>query len=61
MIVSTTPTLQGHEITEYRGIVCGEVVIGAHLGKDILASFTNLVGGRSNAYESTLRETRGRL
>ena len=58
MIVSTTPTLQGHEITEYRGIVCGEVVIGAHLGKDILASFTNLVGGRSNAYESTLRETR---
>ncbi|HAO36091.1 heavy metal-binding domain-containing protein, partial [Hyphomonas sp. UBA2515] len=31
MIVSTTPTLQGHEITEYRGIVCGEVVIGAHL------------------------------
>ena len=58
MILTTTHTVQGREIREYKGIVCGEVVIGAHLGKDILASFTNLVGGRSNAYESTLRETR---
>lgn len=58
MLLTTTPTVQGQEITEYLGVVCGEVVIGAHLGKDILASFTNLVGGRSEAYESTLRETR---
>lgn len=58
MILTTTHTVQGREIREYKGIVCGEVVIGAHLGKDILAGFTNLVGGRSNAYESTLRETR---
>ncbi|KCZ89601.1 YbjQ family protein [Hyphomonas jannaschiana] len=58
MLVTTTPTVQGHEITKYLGVVCGEVVVGAHLGKDILASFTNIVGGRSNAYESTLRETR---
>ncbi|MAN46838.1 MAG: YbjQ family protein [Alphaproteobacteria bacterium] len=58
MIISTTPTLQGHDISKYLGIVCGEIVIGAHIGKDILASFTNIVGGRSNAYESTLRETR---
>ena len=58
MLVTTTPTVQGHEITKYLGVVCGEVVIGAHLGKDILASLTNLVGGRSEAYESTLRETR---
>jgi len=58
MIITTTHTIQNRDITAYKGIVCGEVVIGAHLGKDILASFTNLVGGRSNAYESTLRETR---
>ncbi|MFN7055816.1 YbjQ family protein [Hyphomonas sp.] len=58
MILSTTPTLQGRDIREYKGIVCGEVVVGAHIGKDILAGFTNLVGGRSEAYESTLRETR---
>lgn len=58
MILTTTHTVQGREIAAYKGIVCGEVVVGAHLGKDILAGFTNLVGGRSNAYESTLRETR---
>jgi len=58
MLLTTTPTVQGHDISKYLGVVCGEVVIGAHLGKDILAGFTNLVGGRSNAYESTLRETR---
>ncbi len=58
MIVSTTPTIQNRNITAYKGIVCGEVIIGAHIGKDILASITNLVGGRSDAYESTIRETR---
>lgn len=58
MILTTTHTIQGRDIREYKGVVCGEVVIGAHLGKDILASLTNLVGGRSEAYESTLRETR---
>lgn len=58
MIVSTTPTIESRTITAYKGIVCGEVIIGAHLGKDILASFTNIVGGRSDAYEKTIRETR---
>lgn len=58
MILTTTHTIHGRDIREYKGVVCGEVVIGAHLGKDILASLTNLVGGRSEAYESTLRETR---
>jgi len=58
MILSTTSSIEGRTITAYKGLVCGEVVIGAHLGKDILASFTNLVGGRSESYESTLRETR---
>ncbi len=58
MILSTTSSLEGRKIVAYKGVVCGEVVIGAHLGKDILASITNLVGGRSESYESTLRETR---
>jgi uncharacterized protein YbjQ (UPF0145 family) len=58
MILTTTSSIEGRSITAYKGVVCGEVVIGAHLGKDILASFTNLVGGRSESYESTLRETR---
>ena len=58
MTVTTTPTIQGKTITQYLGIVTGEVIIGAHLGKDIIASITNLVGGRSESYESTIRESR---
>jgi uncharacterized protein YbjQ (UPF0145 family) len=58
LIISTTPTIQNRNITACKGIVCGEVIIGAHLGKDILASFTNIFGGRSDAYEKTIRETR---
>lgn len=58
MIVTTTPTVEGRSITAYKALVCGEVIIGAHLGKDFLASITNLVGGRSDSYEKTIRETR---
>lgn len=58
MLISTTPTLQGHTITQYHGIVCGEVIHGAHIGKDLLAGLTNLVGGRSESYESTIRQAR---
>ena len=58
MIITTTSSIEGRRIAAYKGIACGEVVFGAHLGKYILASFTNLVGGRSESYESSLRETR---
>jgi uncharacterized protein YbjQ (UPF0145 family) len=58
MLTTTTHQIEGRHITAYKGIVAGEVIIGAHLGKDILASFTNIVGGRSESYESTIRESR---
>ena len=58
MHLSTTHTLAGFTSLTHKGLVCGEAIIGAHLGKDILASLTNLVGGRSESYESTVRETR---
>ena len=58
MLLATSPTLPGYPNLTHKGLVCGEAIIGAHLGKDILASLTNLVGGRSDSYESTIRETR---
>jgi len=58
MIVSTTPTIQGREIVSYRGVVTGEAIIGAHLFKDLFASIRDIVGGRSDAYEDTIREAR---
>ncbi|MDF2800048.1 MULTISPECIES: heavy metal-binding domain-containing protein [unclassified Devosia] len=58
MIVSTTPTLEGRPIREYRGIVTGEVIVGANVFKDLFAGIRDFVGGRSGAYESTLRQAR---
>lgn len=58
MILSTTPSLEGHKITAYLGIVTGETIIGANIFKDFFASITDIVGGRSSAYEKVLREAK---
>lgn len=58
MILSTTPTIEGHPIREYRGVVTGETIIGANFIKDIFASVRDFIGGRSGSYESTLREAK---
>lgn len=58
MIVTTTPTIQGKEIRDYFGIVTGEAIMGANIFKDLLASITDIVGGRSAAYEQELRKAR---
>lgn len=58
MIISTTPTLDGHTIKEYKGLVFGEVINGANFIKDFSASITNFIGGRSGAYESEVINAR---
>ncbi|USL16639.1 heavy metal-binding domain-containing protein [Bacillus thuringiensis] len=58
MIVTTTNTIQGKEIIEYIDIVNGEAIMGANIVRDIFASVRDIVGGRSGAYESKLKEAR---
>ena len=58
MIRSTTPTLQGREITEYKGIVVGEAILGANIFKDIFGAVRDIVGGRAGAYEEELGRAR---
>ena len=58
MLMSTTSTIEGKKIKEYRGIVFGEVVNGVNFTKDFLASITNFVGGRSKEYEEELVNSR---
>lgn len=58
MILTTTPTVEGHRIIEYKGIVFGEVVNGVNFIKDFGASLRNIVGGRSDSYESELIDAR---
>jgi uncharacterized protein YbjQ (UPF0145 family) len=56
--LSTTPTLEGRPIRDYIGIVTGEAIMGANIVRDFLASITDVVGGRSGAYENKLRDAR---
>ena len=58
MILSTTPTIEGHTILEYKGIVTGETIIGANVFKDFLAGIRDFIGGRSGSYEKVLREAK---
>lgn len=58
MIISTTPTLEGRPIAEYRGLVTGEAILGANIFKDLFAGIRDIVGGRSGAYEKELRRAR---
>ena len=58
VIVTTTPTIEGRNIAEYQGIVTGEAIIGANIFKDFFAGIRDIVGGRSAAYESELRNAR---
>jgi len=58
MIVTTTPTVEGRRITDYRGIVVGEAILGTNIFRDFFSQITDVVGGRSGAYESQLQEAR---
>lgn len=58
MILSTTPTIEGRTIREYKGVVTGETIIGANMFKDLFAGIRDIVGGRSGAYEKVLREAK---
>ena len=54
MIVTTTQSVEGMRIVEYKGIVCGEVISGVNCIRDIAASCTNFLGGRSGSDEDEL-------
>ena len=58
MIITTTPTVENHAIRQYLGIVTGEAIMGANIIKDLFASITDIVGGRSATYERELQKAR---
>ncbi|HEX6127939.1 MAG TPA: heavy metal-binding domain-containing protein [Candidatus Limnocylindria bacterium] len=58
MILTTTPSVDGRQITEYLGVVTGEAILGANIVRDLFAGVRDIVGGRSGAYEEELRKAR---
>ena len=58
MLVTTTPNIEGKKIVNYHGLVSGDAILGANIFKDIFASITDIIGGRSGAYEKELRKAK---
>jgi uncharacterized protein YbjQ (UPF0145 family) len=58
MILTTTPNIEGSKIVRYHGIVTGEAIMGANIVRDLFASITDVIGGRSGAYEEKLQDAR---
>jgi len=58
MIVTNTETVAGYQIAEIKGLVQGNTVRAKHAGRDIAASFKNLVGGELKGYTELLTESR---
>lgn len=58
MIMTTTPNIDGKHILTYHGVITGEAIMGANVVRDIFASITDIIGGRSGAYEEKLQDAR---
>lgn len=58
MIITTTPSIEGKRIVEYRSVVFGEVIAGVNFAKDFMAGLSNFFGGRSATYEDELLQAR---
>jgi uncharacterized protein YbjQ (UPF0145 family) len=58
MLILTSPTIQGKEISEYHGLVTGDALLGANLYKDLFSGVRDVVGGRTSKYEEELTTAR---
>lgn len=58
MLLTTTPSIEGKQILTYHGVITGEAIMGANVVRDIFASITDIIGGRSGAYEEKLQDAR---
>ena len=58
MIVATTDSLPGREITEVLGIVFGSCVQTKHVGKDVRAGLRSVIGGEARSYTELMEEAR---
>ncbi len=58
MIMTNVNTVPGKKIVEHFGIVQGSTVRAKHVGRDLMASLKNLVGGELKGYTELLQDSR---
>jgi len=61
MIVTTTNSIEGREISRYNDPIAANVVIGTTVFSDIGASYVDFFGGRSTSYEKKMQEMHKRV
>ena len=59
MILTNVETVPGARIVEHFGLVSGSTIRAKHVGRDIMASVKNIVGGELKGYTQLLKESRG--
>lgn len=58
MIIATSETIAGREISETLGVARGNTIRARHVGTDIVAGLRNLVGGEVSEYTKLMGEAR---
>ena len=58
MIVTTTFTVEGHTIVEYKGIVRGIIVRAPTIAQGFVGGLKNIIGGRIGAYTDMCEQAR---
>jgi uncharacterized protein YbjQ (UPF0145 family) len=58
MIVTNIETIPGKTIVEHFGLVSGSTIRAKHIGRDLMASLKNLVGGELKGYTQLMAESR---
>jgi len=58
MQVTTTFTIEGHRIKEYKGVVRGIIVRAPTIAQGIVGGLKNLIGGRIGAYTEMCEQAR---
>lgn len=58
ILLTNIETIPGKQIVEHYGVVSGSTVRAKHVGRDLMASLKNLVGGELTGYTELLSEAR---
>ncbi|HRJ71604.1 MAG TPA: YbjQ family protein [Terrimicrobiaceae bacterium] len=58
MFITTTFTIEGYQITEYKGIVRGIIVRSPTISQGILGGLKSIVGGKIGAYTDMCEQAR---
>ena len=58
VIITNIETVPGRTIVEHFGLVSGSTIRAKHVGRDIMASLKNLIGGELKGYTQLMQESR---